>query len=82
MLRAVLVILLLANLLFWGWREGVFASLGMAPTPIREPQRLQQQVAPERVRLLPLTPAGPAASSAAGTAVAPATAASAVPAPR
>lgn len=70
MLRALLVLLLLANLLFWGWREGVFAQLGMAPTPTREPQRLQQQVAPERIRLLPLTPAPTAASAAAPAAAA------------
>jgi hypothetical protein len=53
MLRLVLLLLILANGLFWAWREGGLSAIGMAPTSQREPQRLQQQVAADLVRVLP-----------------------------
>jgi hypothetical protein len=53
MLRVLLIVLILANGLFWAWREGWLSLVGMAPQPQREPQRLEQQVAADMLRLLP-----------------------------
>ena len=61
MLRALLALLLLANLLFFGWAGGWLAPAFPAPgAGDREPGRLAAQVAPERVTVL-----APAAASAA-----------------
>ncbi len=61
MLRALLALLLLANLLFFGWVNAWFAPAFPAPgAGEREPARLATQVAPERVTVL-----APAAASAA-----------------
>lgn len=68
MLRALVALLLLANLLFFGWTQGWFA--GVVPAPHageREPWRLAQQVQPQRITVL--TPqAASAAIAAAHTA--------------
>jgi hypothetical protein len=90
MLRLLVAALLIANLLFWAWHQpAVSDALGWAPPAEagREPQRLQRQVRPEAVRLLPAAAAGgrpaPAmllASSGVASA-AEATAANAGPAP-
>lgn len=65
MLRALVLVLLLANAGFWAWRQGWLAPLhaliGAAPEGEREPGRLALQVHPERVQLVT------AAASAAGT---------------
>lgn len=53
MLRVLLLVLILANGLFWAWREGWLSVIGMAPVSQREPQRLQQQVAADVLRVLP-----------------------------
>jgi hypothetical protein len=64
MLRALVVIVLLANALFWGWSRGWFAPLWQAPRHAeREPERLAAQVRPESVTVLP-----PKAATAAVTA--------------
>lgn len=47
-----MLILLLANLAFWGYTHGHLAGLGLTPRDPREPQRLAQQVAPEAVVVL------------------------------
>lgn len=47
-----MLILLLANLAFWGYTQGHLAGLGWAPHDPREPQRLAQQVAPEALVVL------------------------------
>lgn len=61
MLRALLALLLLANLLFFGWAGGWLAPAFPAPGAAdREPGRVAAQVAPERVTVL-----APAAASAA-----------------
>lgn len=58
MLRALVLLLVLANAAFWAWTQG---WLGAPPRAgEREPQRLEAQVRPEAVRVLP-----PAAASAA-----------------
>lgn len=66
MLRWGVLALLLANGLFWAWSRG---WLGVAPGPQREPWRLEQQVRPESVRLVPPGAVPPAAASAPQAAV-------------
>ena len=62
MLRFLVLVLLLANAAFWGWRHGVW---GDAPerAGASDRQRLAQQVEPERLRLLN-PPGSPAATLA------------------
>jgi hypothetical protein len=61
MLRVLVVLLLLANLAFFGWSQGWLDAFGLRSTGDREPERLQRQVRPEVIRVLP-----PGAASAAG----------------
>jgi hypothetical protein len=62
MLRILVLMLLLANVAFWGWREGLGGDASGRSAP-SEHQRLAQQVEPERLRLLnpPGSPATPQA---------------------
>lgn len=64
MLRALVVLLLLANLAFFawtlGWLDGV---VGARASGDREPERLQRQVRPEAVRILPASAPADAASA-------------------
>lgn len=55
MLRLLVLILILANGLYFAWSEGMLRAYGFAPAQQREPQRLTQQVKPEAIRVL--TPA-------------------------
>ncbi len=57
MLRTLVLLLALANVLTWAYTQGFLGFLNLAPTSQREPERLAQQVEPERLRLLP--PSGP-----------------------
>lgn len=61
MLRALLLLLILANALWWGWSQG-WLPAGLLPWPRddvqREPARLALQVHPERVQVLPPLAAG------------------------
>jgi len=61
MLRALLALLIVANLLFFaftrGWLDGV---VGVSALGDREPERLARQVRPQTIRLLPV---GAAASA-------------------
>lgn len=63
MLRALLAVLVVANLVFFaftrGWLDGV---VGVSALGDREPDRLSRQVRPQTIRLLPV---GSAASAAA-----------------
>lgn len=52
MLRWVLLVLVAANAVFFAWSQGLLAEQGWAPTPVREPQRLQQEVQATAIRLL------------------------------
>ncbi len=65
MLRIAVLILLLANGIYFAWSQNLLGAWG--PAPVTEPQRLQQQVRPELLQLLPRSnPASapaPAASS-------------------
>jgi hypothetical protein len=75
MLRAIVLLLIAANLLFFSWTQGWLDDLtGLRPHPEREPERLSRQVHPERVTVLP---PGAASASAASAAAASAAAASA-----
>ena len=65
MLRVLVGLLVLANLLFLGWSQGGFDAVGLRSTGEREPERLQRQVRPEVIRVLP-----PGAASAASVAAA------------
>lgn len=55
MLRLLVLILILANGLYFAWSGGMLRVYGFAPVQQREPQRLAQQVRPEAIRVL--TPA-------------------------
>jgi hypothetical protein len=70
MLRTLVALLLIANLVFFGWSQGWLDTLvGVRAKGDREPERLARQVRPELVRIL--TPqATPSAASAAEHALA------------
>lgn len=53
MLRLIILLLLLANGGFHAWSQGWLLPWGVGPTQQAEPQRLQQQINPESVRVLP-----------------------------
>ena len=64
MLKLLILLLLLANGAYFAWTHGALASLGLAPAHHAEPERLQQQVQPERLLVTPAPPT-PAASATA-----------------
>lgn len=54
MLRALVVLLLLANLAFFAWTQGWLTGLtGIGPEGDRDPARLKRQVRPEVIHILP-----------------------------
>ena len=79
MLRAMVLVLLLANAGFWAWRHGwlvpLHSVIGARPEGEREPGRMARQVRPERIELLTPEAASAAQRLAAPRAVAPAPAA-------
>lgn len=52
MLRLIVLVLLLANAGFYAWSQGLLLAWGLGPTQQSEPQRVQQQIRPEAVRVL------------------------------
>src|SRR5205085_10899995 len=52
MLRLLVLLLLLANAAFFAWSHGLLRAWGVGPTQQSEPQRVQQQLRPETVRVL------------------------------
>lgn len=52
MLRLLVLVLLLANGLFFAWSHGLLRAYGFAPAPVNEPQRMAQQIRPESIKLL------------------------------
>lgn len=52
MLRLTVLVLVLANGVYFAWSQGLLQSWGAAPTQQSEPQRLGQQIRPEALRLL------------------------------
>lgn len=53
MLRLIVLLLLLANGGFYAWSHGLLLAWGVGPTQQSEPQRLEQQIQPAAVRVLP-----------------------------
>ena len=49
---ALALLLVLANVLFWAWSSGSLNIFGWAPIDPREPQRVEEQLRPEVVRLI------------------------------
>lgn len=52
MLRLIVLLLLLANGVFFAWSQGLLLAWGLGPAQQSEPQRLQQQVRPDSIRVL------------------------------
>lgn len=52
MLRLLVLMLVLANAVYWAWSQGLLAAYGLAPAVQTEPQRLGTQIRPEAIRLL------------------------------
>lgn len=52
MLRLTVLLLLLANGLYFAWSQGLMRSLGLTPVQQSEPQRMEQQIRPEALRLI------------------------------
>ena len=52
MLRTVVLLLLLANGVYYAWTQGMLQPIGLVPAQQSEPQRLGQQVKPEAIRVL------------------------------
>ena len=52
MLRLLVLILILANGVYFAWSAGLLQAAGFAPAQQQEPQRLAQQVRPEALRVL------------------------------
>ena len=55
-ITALALALVIANLLFWAWSHGGLRLLGWAPSDPREPQRVEEQLRPEALRLLTVNP--------------------------
>jgi hypothetical protein len=53
MLRLLVLLLLLANGAYFAWAQGYLQPWGMGPLQQSEPQRMEQQIRPESVRVLP-----------------------------
>ena len=80
MLRIAVIFLLLANAGYYAWSQGMLRDMGYGPTVQSEPQRLNQQIDPQKMQVTPVSVAAQASASAASATVAAASAASA-PAP-
>jgi hypothetical protein len=52
MLRLIVLLLLLANGGFYAWSQGLLLPWGVGPSQQAEPQRLEQQIRPDSVRVL------------------------------
>lgn len=52
MLRLLVLVLLLANGVYFAWAQGHLQPLGLAPVQQSEPQRVAQQLQPQAVRVL------------------------------
>lgn len=74
MLRALVLALVLANLVYLVWVKGLLAPYGFAPASQAEPERLEQQIRPEAVELLDPRAAQPGALAPASAAAPAATA--------
>jgi hypothetical protein len=68
MLRLLVLLVFLANGLYWAWSQGLLHDLGYAPKQQAEPQRVTQQIRPDSVRLLSAEEAARPDSGLAGAA--------------
>ena len=55
MLRLLILLLVLANCVYFAWTQGALTQLGLAPTQQANPERLEQQVLPELLLVTPAT---------------------------
>ena len=55
-ITALAVVLVMANMLFWAWSHGGLRVFGWGPSDPREPQRVEEQLRPEALRLLSVNP--------------------------
>lgn len=64
MLRGLVLVLVLANGMYFAWTRGALAAFGAQPARFaqREPQRLAQQVRPGMLRIVKVAPAAPDAA--------------------
>ena len=53
MLRLLVLLLMLANGLYFAWSEGLLRPYGFAPAQPSEPARMTQQLNPQAIRILP-----------------------------
>jgi hypothetical protein len=65
LLRAFVLLAVIANLAFAAWHAGLLRAVGLTPPTQRDPQRLEQQIRPQALRIL-----GPEATAAAVAAAA------------
>ena len=69
MLRAFVLLRVLGNLGFYAWSHGYLRAAGLGPADVTEPQRLTQQIHPERLSVsvvqAPTSAAAPASAPAA-----------------
>ena len=70
MLRLLVLLLVLANGAYFAWSQGLLQPYGYAPVQQSEPQRMDQQIKPEALRILSVDEARRAETSAAVVAVA------------
>ena len=67
MLRVLLLVVLVANLLFFGFTRGWFDGLfGLQSLGDREPERIANQVRPASIVLMPVASAPPGTSGSSG----------------
>ena len=52
MLRLTVLLLVLANAMYFAWSQGLLAPWGIAPAQQSEAQRLEQQIKPQSLRIL------------------------------
>jgi hypothetical protein len=73
LLRAFVLLAVIANLAFAAWHAGLLRAVGLAPPTQRDPQRLEQQVRPQALRILgpEATASAVAAAATAATVVGP-----------
>ncbi|WHZ09997.1 MAG: hypothetical protein OJF60_000436 [Burkholderiaceae bacterium] len=65
MLRRIALLLLLANLAYFAWAQGLLQLFGWAPQRQSEPQRMAQQIEPSALELRPPALHGPSVAAAA-----------------
>ncbi|WP_198971221.1 SPOR domain-containing protein [Xylophilus sp. ASV27] len=68
MLRILVLLLALANGLYFAWSQGALQAYGLAPAQQSEPQRLQQQIRPELLRVVTAEEARASAQASAAAA--------------